>query len=87
MGSGGLARRLIDLATVVVGRLPERARTGQYHDLHVLRRHQWLGRGGGFERGGTLIPEMNHGSYEKDFNIAIGNRSDDRPAHSAPAMS
>lgn len=71
MGSGGLARRLIDLATVVVGRLP-----GGLALVNIMA-CMFFGAISGSavaavsSVGGTLIPEMNRKGYQKDFNIAI----------------
>lgn len=71
MGSGGLARRLIDLATVVVGRLP-----GGLALVNIMT-CMFFGAISGSavaavsSVGGTLIPEMNRKGYQKDFNIAI----------------
>jgi tripartite ATP-independent transporter DctM subunit len=71
MGSGGLARRLIDLATVMVGRLP-----GGLALVNTLT-CMFFGAISGSavaavsSVGGTLIPEMNRKGYDRDFNIAV----------------
>jgi tripartite ATP-independent transporter DctM subunit len=71
MGSGGLARRLIDLATVIVGRLP-----GGLALVNTLT-CMFFGAISGSavaavsSVGGTLIPEMNRKGYGRDFNIAV----------------
>ena len=71
MGSGGLARRLIDLATVLVGRLP-----GGLALVNTLT-CMFFGAISGSavaavsSVGGTLIPEMNRKGYDRDFNIAV----------------
>lgn len=71
MGSGGLARRLINLATVVVGRLP-----GGLALVNIMT-CMFFGAISGSavaavsSVGGTLIPEMNRKGYQRDFNIAI----------------
>lgn len=71
MGSGGLARRLIDLATVMVGRLP-----GGLALVNTLT-CMFFGAISGSavaavsSVGGTMIPEMNRKGYGRDFNIAV----------------
>lgn len=71
MGSGGLARRLIELATVIVGRLP-----GGLALVNTLT-CMFFGAISGSavaavsSVGGTLIPEMNRKGYDRDFNIAV----------------
>ncbi|MEM0965822.1 MAG: TRAP transporter large permease [Verrucomicrobiota bacterium] len=71
MGSGGLARRLIELATVIVGRLP-----GGLALVNTLT-CMFFGAISGSavaavsSIGGTLIPEMNRKGYGRDFNIAV----------------
>lgn len=71
MGSGGLARRLIDLATVIVGRFP-----GGLALVNTLT-CMFFGAISGSavaavsSVGGTLIPEMNQKGYQRDFNIAV----------------
>ncbi len=71
MGSGGLARRLIELATVLVGRLP-----GGLALVNTLT-CMFFGAISGSSVaavssiGGTLIPEMNRKGYDRDFNIAV----------------
>ena len=71
MGSGGLARRLIDLATSIVGRLP-----GGLAAVNTLTCMLFGAISGSSVAavssiGGTLIPEMNRKGYDRDFNIAI----------------
>ncbi|CAA6676326.1 MULTISPECIES: TRAP transporter large permease [unclassified Lentimonas] len=71
MGCGGLARRLIDLATAVVGRLP-----GGLAAVNTLTCMLFGAISGSSVAavssiGGTLIPEMNRKGYDKDFNIAL----------------
>jgi TRAP-type C4-dicarboxylate transport system permease large subunit len=71
MGSGGLARRLIELATLLVGRLP-----GGLALVNILT-CMFFGAISGSavaavsSVGGTLIPEMNRKGYNRDFNIAV----------------
>lgn len=71
MGSGGLARRLINLATLIVGRLP-----GGLALVNTLT-CMFFGAISGSSVaavssiGGTLIPEMNRKGYDRDFNIAV----------------
>ncbi|WPJ97267.1 TRAP transporter large permease [Coraliomargarita algicola] len=71
MGCGGLARRLIDLATAIVGRLP-----GGLAAVNTLTCMLFGAISGSSVAavssiGGTLIPEMNRKGYDRDFNIAI----------------
>ena len=71
MGSGGLARRLIDLAASLVGRL--RGGLALVNTLTCML----FGAISGSSLaaissvGGTLIPEMNRKGYGRDFNIAL----------------
>ncbi len=71
MGRGGLARRLIDLATILVGRLP-----GGLAMVNILT-CMFFGAISGSavaavsSVGGTLIPEMNRKGYPKDFSAAL----------------
>jgi tripartite ATP-independent transporter DctM subunit len=71
MGSGGLARRLIEFATVLVGRFP-----GGLALVNTLT-CMFFGAISGSavaavsSVGGTLIPEMNRKGYDRDFNIAV----------------
>jgi tripartite ATP-independent transporter DctM subunit len=71
MGSGGLARRLIELATVMVGRLP-----GGLAMVNVVT-CMFFGAISGSavaavsSIGGTLIPEMERKGYQRDFSSAL----------------
>lgn len=71
MGRGGLARRLIDLATLMVGRLP-----GGLAMVNTLT-CMFFGAISGSavaavsSVGGTLIPEMSRKGYPKDFSSAL----------------
>ncbi|MCU0752703.1 MAG: TRAP transporter large permease [Akkermansiaceae bacterium] len=71
MGSGGLARRLIDLAASLVGRF--RGGLALVNTLTCML----FGAISGSSLaaissvGGTLIPEMNRKGYGRDFNIAL----------------
>ena len=71
MGSGGLARRLIEFATVLVGRFP-----GGLALVNTLT-CMFFGAISGSavaavsSIGGTLIPEMTRKGYDRDFNIAV----------------
>lgn len=71
MCRGGLARRLIDLATVIVGRLP-----GGLAMVNVMTCMLFGAISGSAVAavssvGGTLIPEMNRKGYQRDFNCAV----------------
>lgn len=71
MGRGGLARRLIDLATAIVGRLP-----GGLAMVNTLTCMLFGAISGSAVAavssvGGTLIPEMNRKGYDRDFNCAL----------------
>lgn len=71
MGRGGLARRLIDLATLLVGRLP-----GGLAMVNTLT-CMFFGAISGSavaavsSVGGTLIPEMSRKGYPRDFSSAL----------------
>lgn len=71
MAAGGLARRLIDLATVIVGRLP-----GGLAMVNTIT-CMFFGAISGSavaavsSVGGTLMPEMQRKGYNRDFNIAL----------------
>ncbi|MGB0372416.1 MAG: TRAP transporter large permease [Opitutales bacterium] len=71
MGSGGLARRLIVLATALVGRL-----SGGLALVNTLTCMLFGAISGSAVAavssiGGVLIPEMNRKGYDRDFNIAV----------------
>lgn len=71
MGSGGLARRLIELATALVGRLP-----GGLSVVNVITCMLFGAISGSSVAavssiGGVMIPEMNRKGYPRDFNIAV----------------
>ncbi len=71
MGSGGLARRLIELATALVGRLP-----GGLSVVNVVTCMLFGAISGSSVAavssiGGVMIPEMNRKGYPRDFNIAV----------------
>lgn len=71
MGSGGLARRLINLATVVVGRLPGGVALVNIMTCMFFGAISGSAVAAVSSVGGTLIPEMNRKGYPKDFSIAI----------------
>lgn len=71
MGQGGIARRLIDLAKVVVGALP-----GGLAFVNVISCTLFGAISGSAVAatsaiGGFMIPAMNKEGYDKDFNAAI----------------
>jgi len=71
MGSGGLARRLIDLATVMVGRLPGGLAMVNCLTCMLFGAISGSAVAAVSSVGGTLIPEMNRKGYPRDFNIAL----------------
>ena len=71
MGRGGLARRLIDLAALMVGRLP-----GGLAFVNTLTCMLFGSISGSAAAavssvGGFMIPEMNRKGYDRDFNVAL----------------
>ena len=71
MGAGGLSRRLIDLARVVVGRLP-----GGLALVNTLACMLFGAISGSATAaissiGGTLIPEMKRAGYNREFSVAL----------------
>lgn len=71
MGSGGLARRLIDLATAIVGRLPGGLALVNTLTCMLFGAISGSAVAAVSSIGGTLIPEMNRKGYGRDFNIAV----------------
>lgn len=71
MGSGGLARRLIELATVLVGRLPGGLALVNTMTCMFFGAISGSAVAAVSSVGGTLIPEMKRKGYDRDFNIAI----------------
>jgi tripartite ATP-independent transporter DctM subunit len=71
MGSGGLARRLIELATVIVGRLPGGLALVNTMTCMLFGAISGSSVAAVSSIGGTLIPEMNRKGYDRDFNIAV----------------
>jgi tripartite ATP-independent transporter DctM subunit len=71
MGAGGLAARLIDLASAVVGRF--RGGLGLVNTLTCMLFGAISGSSAAAVSsiGSTLIPEMNRKGYPKNFNIAV----------------
>lgn len=71
MGKGGLARRLIDFAAVLVGRLP-----GGLSYVNTLTCMLFGSISGSAAAavssiGGFMIPEMNRKGYERGYNVAL----------------
>ncbi|MCL1922233.1 MAG: TRAP transporter large permease, partial [Kiritimatiellaeota bacterium] len=71
MGRGGLARRLIDFAALLVGRLP-----GGLAYVNTLTCMLFGAKSGSAAAavssvGGFMIPEMNRKGYDRDFNVAV----------------
>lgn len=71
MGRGGLARRLIDLATILVGRLPGGLAVVNTLTCMLFGAISGSAVAAVSSIGGTLIPEMNRKGYDRDFNIAV----------------
>jgi len=71
MGSGGLARRLIELATVIMGRLPGGLALVNTLTCMLFGAISGSAVAAVSSIGGTLIPEMNRKGYDRDFNIAL----------------
>ncbi|MFO7725754.1 MAG: TRAP transporter large permease [Oceanipulchritudo sp.] len=71
MGNGGLARRLIDLASLIVGRLPGGLALVNTITCMLFGAISGSAVAAVSSVGGTLIPEMNRKGYDRDFNIAL----------------
>ncbi len=71
MGRGGLARRLIDFAATLVGRLP--GGLGYVNILTCMLFGSISGSAGAAVSsvGGFMIPEMNRKGYGREFNVAV----------------
>lgn len=71
MGKGGLARRLIDFAGMLVGRLP--GGLGYVNTLTCMLFGSISGSAGAAVSsvGGFMIPEMNRKGYGREFNVAV----------------
>lgn len=71
MGAGGLARRLIDFAGLLLGRY--RGGLAMVNTLTCMLFGAISGSAAAAVSsvGGTLIPEMNRKGYDRDFNIAL----------------
>jgi len=71
MGSGGLARRLIDLAAALVGRLPGGLALVNTISCMLFGAISGSAVAAVSGIGGTLIPEMRRKGYDRDFSIAL----------------
>ena len=71
MGRGGLARRLIDFAALIVGRLP--GGLGYVNTLTCMLFGSISGSAAAAVSsiGGFMIPEMNRKGYNREFNVAV----------------
>ena len=71
MGRGGLARRLIDFAALMVGRLP--GGLGYVNTLTCMLFGSISGSAAAAVSsiGGFMIPEMNRKGYDRDFNVGL----------------
>ncbi|TWU38383.1 TRAP transporter large permease [Novipirellula artificiosorum] len=71
MGQGGLARRLIDFAATLVGRLP--GGLGYVNTLTCMLFGSISGSAAAAVSsvGGFMIPEMNRKGYDREFNVAV----------------
>lgn len=71
MGSGGLAKRLIDMAAALVGRLPGGLALVNTLTCMLFGAISGSAVAAVSSIGGTLIPEMNRKGFDRDFNIAV----------------
>ncbi|BDS07026.1 membrane protein [Oceaniferula spumae] len=71
MGAGGLARRLINFASVIVGRLPGGLSMVNTLSCMLFGSISGSAAAAVSSIGNTLIPEMNKKGYDKDFNVAV----------------
>lgn len=71
MGRGGLARRLIDFAAAIVGRIPGGLAVVNTFSCMLFGAISGSAVAAVSSVGGTLIPEMNRQGYNRDFNIAV----------------
>ena len=71
MGRGGLARRLIDFAALIVGRFP--GGLGYVNTLTCMMFGSISGSAAAAVSsiGGFMIPEMNRKGYNREFNVAL----------------
>lgn len=71
MGKGGLARRLVDFAATLVGRLP--GGLGYVNTLTCMLFGSISGSAAAAVSsvGGFMIPEMNRKGYSRSFNVAV----------------
>lgn len=71
MGEGGLARRLIDFAALLVGKLP--GGLGYVNTITCMLFGSISGSATAAVSsiGGFMIPEMNRKGYDRDFNVAL----------------
>ncbi|MDD2599780.1 MAG: TRAP transporter large permease [Kiritimatiellae bacterium] len=71
MGRGGLARRLIEFASLMVGRLP--GGLGYVNTFTCMLFGSISGSAAAAVSsvGGFMIPEMNRKGYDRDFNVAV----------------
>ncbi|MDA3926664.1 MAG: TRAP transporter large permease [Kiritimatiellae bacterium] len=71
MGRGGLARRLIDFAALMVGKLP--GGLGYVNTFTCMLFGSISGSAAAAVSsvGGFMIPEMNRKGYDRDFNVAV----------------
>jgi len=71
LASGGQARRLIDLASTIVGRFPGGLAWVNTVTCMLFGAISGSAAAAVSSIGGTLIPEMNRKGYDRDFNIAL----------------
>lgn len=71
MGSGGLATRLINFASVLVGRIPGGLSLVNTLTCMLFGSISGSAAAAVSSIGNTLIPEMNKKGYDKDFNVAV----------------
>ncbi|GAA5495380.1 C4-dicarboxylate TRAP transporter large permease protein DctM [Rubritalea halochordaticola] len=71
MGAGGLARRLINFASALVGRIPGGLSLVNTLTCMLFGSISGSAAAAVSSIGNTLIPEMNKKNYGKDFNVAV----------------
>ena len=71
MGAGGLAKRLINFASSMVGRIPGGLSLINTFTCMLFGSISGSAAAAVSSIGNTLIPEMNSKGYDKDFNVAV----------------
>lgn len=71
MGAGGLAKRLINFATAIVGKIPGGLSLVNTLTCMLFGSISGSAAAAVSSIGNTLIPEMNKKGYDKNFNVAV----------------